>query len=308
MYGNGSNARRLCQGTQSACTSGVSILILDGFRMGLDGFRMGFDGFRWVSMSVEWGLMGFDGFRWVLNGVWWVWMSCLLKWMRKRLFSHWQLWTFSETVWFGLISTAGGDIFMNKARFPSILGFGPADHTSLRDAAILMLETYNWTTVSLLCGTLYQFAAPFDVTACVSLKTQLRKMWYRFDVTTTDFDPEKRQHYAAILTGLQNQSRSEWFKDAKFVMPCQTIERFFFGWICSHIHFLWYHFSETNHGTWVPFKLGYCATICCPVNSFSKQFSSHQITQLAASAQNMTNGDYVSRWTFSMDFFYGLFP
>ena len=76
MYGNGSNSRRLCQGTQSACTGGVSILILDGFWMG---FEWVLNGFWWVSMGSEWFWMGFDGFwmvfEWISMGFDGFWMG-----------------------------------------------------------------------------------------------------------------------------------------------------------------------------------------------------------------------------------------
>ena len=70
------------------------------------------------------------------------------------------------------------------------------------------MQDYRWTTVSLLCGTLYQFAKPFDVTACQSLKAKLRATdGSRYDVNIVEFDPEKRQLYEPILAALQNQSR-----------------------------------------------------------------------------------------------------
>ncbi|OQV23430.1 hypothetical protein BV898_02552 [Hypsibius exemplaris] len=108
---------------------------------------------------------------------------------------------------FPLLLVAGGDVFRDEVRFRTVLGFGPADHSSLRDGAILMLRTYNWTTVSLLCGNLYQFAAPFDVTACSALRGGLRQLSHQFTVHSADFDPARTDTYEAMLRNVRSKSR-----------------------------------------------------------------------------------------------------
>ncbi|OQV23436.1 hypothetical protein BV898_02558 [Hypsibius exemplaris] len=106
-----------------------------------------------------------------------------------------------------LLTTAGGAVFLDRARFPTVLALAYSDHSSMCDGAVAMLEAHNWTTVTLLCGSLYRFASPVSVIGCQTLEKRLLEMPQTYDTNKIVFDPERNDTYEEILGRARNQSR-----------------------------------------------------------------------------------------------------
>ncbi|OQV23434.1 hypothetical protein BV898_02556 [Hypsibius exemplaris] len=106
-----------------------------------------------------------------------------------------------------IISTAGGATFLDKERFPTVLSLGYTDHDSVCEAAVAMLEMYNWTIVSLLCGDLYRFANALTVTACRTLESRLRQQPQTYQVNKIVYDPERTEDLPPMLQSVKFQSR-----------------------------------------------------------------------------------------------------
>ncbi|XP_055327363.1 LOW QUALITY PROTEIN: uncharacterized protein LOC129580730 [Paramacrobiotus metropolitanus] len=127
-----------------------------------------------------------------------------------------------------VISTAGNPELFSDIRFPTVIGFGPADHSMLAHAALRFLQNYNWTTVTLLCARPRdsEKLSPFDKSTCNTLEKHLKAHPLDYDVHILGFNPENTTSYLSILQNIRRQSRVIGFGPADHSMLAHAALRF----------------------------------------------------------------------------------